>query len=52
MRGSEHAEIEIRNLAVESYRCLCMIAPKLFGDFEVKKLPDGALGLTTPYPKV
>lgn len=52
MRGSEHAEIEIRNLAVETYRCLCMIAPKLFGDFEVEKLSDGTLGLKTNYPKV
>jgi len=52
MRGSEHAETEIRRAAFESYRCLSRIAPLLFGDFKVVHLPDGTHGLSTPFPKV
>lgn len=52
MRGSEHAEVEIRRLAVESYRCLMEVAPMLFMDFELVDLPDGTKGLKTQYPKV
>ena len=52
MRGSEHAETEIRRAAFESYRCLSRIAPLLFGDFKVVHLHDGTHGLSTPFPKV
>lgn len=52
MRGSEHAEVEIRRAALNTYRCLVQVAPILFSDFEVGKLSDGTLGLKTPYPKV
>jgi thymidylate synthase (FAD) len=52
MRGSEHAEVEIRRAAFESYRCLYKLAPILFGDFEVEHLSDGTHGLKTPFPKV
>ncbi|HBC45135.1 MAG: Thymidylate synthase, flavin-dependent [Candidatus Collierbacteria bacterium GW2011_GWB1_45_35] len=52
MRGSEHAEIEIRRAAFETYRCLSQVAPLLFEDFGVAHLPDGTHGLTTHFPKV
>lgn len=52
MRGSEHAEVEIRKLAVETYRCLMEVAPMLLADFEVEELADGTKGLKTMYPKV
>lgn len=52
MRGSEHAEVEIRRTAVEAYRCLYKLAPLLFADFEMVHLSDGTHGLKTEYPKV
>lgn len=52
MRCNEHAEIEIRRAAFETYRCLVSIAPLLFGDFEIVHLSDGTHALSTPYPKV
>ncbi len=52
MRGSEHAETEIRRAAFEVYRCLDQVAPILFEDFEVKVFPDSTNGLFTPFPKV
>src|SRR3989344_543766 len=52
MRGSEHAEIEIRRAAFETSRCLSQVAPLLFEDFGVAHLPDGTHGLTTSFPKV
>lgn len=52
MRASEHAEVEIRRVAFEAYRCLYQISPLLFGDFETVHLSDGTHGLKTPYPKV
>ena len=52
MRGSAHAEVEIRRSAFETYRCLNQVAPLLFEDFGVVHLPDGTHGLTTPFPKV
>lgn len=51
-RGSEHAEVEIRRTALETFRCLYQVAPLLFGDFEIKPLVDGTFGLSTKYPKV
>lgn len=52
MRGSEHAEVEIRRAAFETYRCLSQVAPLLFEDFEVVHLSDGTHGLKTLFPKV
>ena len=52
MRGSEHAEVEIRRAALSTYRCLVQVAPILFSDFVVENLSDGTQGLKTPYPKV
>lgn len=52
MRGSEHAEVEIRRAAFETYRCLSQVAPLLFEDFAVAHLSDGTHGLKTLFPKV
>jgi thymidylate synthase (FAD) len=41
MRASEHADVEIRALAVAVLRELQRIAPNAFRDFEITTLPDG-----------
>ncbi|MCK8675031.1 FAD-dependent thymidylate synthase [Rhodococcus sp. NPDC003382] len=41
MRATEHADVEIRRLAVECLRRLQEVAPNVFGDFAVTTLPDG-----------
>ncbi|WP_068162354.1 FAD-dependent thymidylate synthase [Rhodococcus phenolicus] len=41
MRATEHADVEIRRLAVECLRRLQEVAPNVFGDFTVTTLPDG-----------
>lgn len=52
MRGSEHAEPEIRILANRLLACLTVVAPVSFSDFECRLLPDGTFHLNTPYSKV
>jgi thymidylate synthase (FAD) len=52
MRGSPAAETEIRKVAVKILQLMLAEAPNLFGDFQIVTLPDGTLGVTTPYPKV
>lgn len=52
MRANEHAEIEIRRLSFEIFRCLKTVAPILFYDFETVHLPDGTHAVKTQYPKV
>ena len=41
MRASEHADIEIRELAVECLRQLKAVAPNVFDDFKISQLADG-----------
>jgi len=41
MRASEHADVEIRELAVECLRQLLEVAPNVFQDFKISKLADG-----------
>ncbi|WP_431881729.1 FAD-dependent thymidylate synthase [Micromonospora chalcea] len=41
MRATEHADVEIRELAVECLRQLKGVAPNVFADFEISTLPDG-----------
>jgi thymidylate synthase (FAD) len=41
MRATEHADVEIRALAVECLRQLHKVAPNAFGDFEISALADG-----------
>lgn len=49
MRASEHADVEIRTLAVECLELLQNQAPVAFGDFEVTTLMDGSKMATSPY---
>ncbi|BCJ72894.1 flavin-dependent thymidylate synthase [Catellatospora sp. IY07-71] len=41
MRATEHADVEIRELAIATLRQLQELAPNVFGDFSVSALPDG-----------
>ena len=49
MRASEHADVEIRLLAVECLRQLHKVAPNVFGDFEVNPLQDGTEVASSPF---
>ncbi|MFZ2239517.1 MAG: FAD-dependent thymidylate synthase [Gordonia amarae] len=49
MRATEHADVEIRQLAVECLRHLMRTAPTVFGDFEIGTLADGTEVATSPY---
>jgi len=49
LRGSRHAEPEIRKLAIA---VLQQEAPHLFGDYELVPLPDGTLEANTAHRKV
>jgi thymidylate synthase (FAD) len=48
MRASEHADVEIRALAVAVLREMQRIAPNAFADFEVVSLPDGTEVAASP----
>ncbi|MDO8676132.1 MAG: FAD-dependent thymidylate synthase [Candidatus Azambacteria bacterium] len=52
LRSSEHAEVEIRNLAVKMFLCLYFIAPTIFSDYKIKELSDGTFTIETEYQKV
>jgi thymidylate synthase (FAD) len=52
MRGSRHAETEIRKLAVQMLLLLQKDAPNLFGDYQLLPLPDGTMEADTKYRKV
>jgi thymidylate synthase (FAD) len=41
MRASEHADVEIRELAVECLKQLKTVAPNVFDDFKISRLADG-----------
>lgn len=49
MRATEHADVEIRALAVECLRQLQELAPSVFGDFTISQLPDGSAIAASPY---
>ena len=49
MRATEHADVEIRELAVECLRQLRKAAPNAFGDFEISVLPDGTEIASSPF---
>ncbi|AUH69237.1 MULTISPECIES: FAD-dependent thymidylate synthase [Gordonia] len=49
MRATEHADVEIRQLAVECLRRLREVAPTAFGDFEIGELADGTEVATSPF---
>ena len=48
MRASEHADVEIRRLAIECLRQLIDAAPAVFSDFEISALADGTEVATSP----
>ncbi|MEJ6012506.1 FAD-dependent thymidylate synthase [Corynebacterium sp. H127] len=49
MRATEHADVEIRKVAVECLKVLQQEAPVVFGDFDIAKLHDGSEMATSPY---
>jgi thymidylate synthase (FAD) len=48
-RASEHADVEIRGLAVDCLRELVRVAPNAFGDFTITALADGTEVAASPY---
>ncbi len=48
MRASEHADVEIRELAIAMLRELQRVAPNVFADFEIAGLPDGSEVASSP----
>jgi thymidylate synthase (FAD) len=48
MRASEHADVEIRGLAIACLRELTRVAPNVFADFEITPLPDGTEIASSP----
>ena len=49
MRASEHADVEIRELAIECLRQLQGVAPNVFADFTITTLADGSEVAASPY---
>ena len=49
MRATEHADVEIRELAVECLRQLQRVAPNVFGDFVDLNAADGTEIAASPY---
>lgn len=52
MRGSRHAETEIRLLAIQILRIMQQEAPNVFGDYQLQPLSDGTLEAVTLHRKV
>jgi thymidylate synthase (FAD) len=52
LRCNEHAETEIRIVAAKVLEVLQREAPNLFGDYELKPLPDGGHEARTAFRKV
>ena len=48
MRASEHADVEIRQLAIACLRQLAEVAPAVFDDFDISMLADGTEVATSP----
>jgi len=48
MRASEHADVEIRELAIAMLRELQRVAPNVFNDFTISSLPDGTEVAASP----
>jgi thymidylate synthase (FAD) len=48
MRASEHADVEIRELAIECLRQLQAEVPNVFADFEINPLADGTEVASSP----
>lgn len=52
LRGDEHADVEIRAVAVKMWEILKVEAPNIFGDYERYDSQDGTPALRTPWRKV
>lgn len=52
MRANPAADVEIRRLAVEMHRVAVKVAPLLFYDMKVIRLPDGTEGIESKHHKV
>ena len=52
LRGSEHADVEIRKVAVAMLRILQAESPGLFSDYRLVTLADGSFATQTDHPKV
>lgn len=52
MRGSEHADVEIRQVAIRMLEILRAESPHIFGDYEVVDMPGIGLVAETPHRKV
>ncbi len=52
LRGSEHAEVEIRKVAVAVLKIMQREAPHMFGDYTLVPLPDGTMATHTEHQKV
>jgi thymidylate synthase (FAD) len=52
LRGSEHADVEIRKVAVRMLRILQRESPSLFGDYQLVPLADGTHATRTEHAKV
>jgi thymidylate synthase (FAD) len=52
LRGSEHADVEIRKVAVAMLELVRREAPAMFSDYELVTLPDGTQATRTAHPKV
>ena len=52
LRGSEHAEVEIRKVAVAVLKLMQKEAPNVFGDYTLEPLADGTFATRTPHVKV
>ena len=52
LRGSEHAETEIRKVAIAVLELLQRESPSLFGDYRIEPLPDGTRVARTDHPGI
>ncbi|HTM58655.1 MAG TPA: FAD-dependent thymidylate synthase [Candidatus Udaeobacter sp.] len=52
LRGSEHADVEIRKAAVQMLKLMQAESPGMFSDYELVPLPDGTHATHTVHPKV
>ena len=52
LRGSKHAEVEIRAVALAVLAIMQAEAPAMFADYRVETLPDGTRAVRTDHPKV
>src|SRR5207245_4714410 len=52
LRGSRHAEVEIRKLAIKVLQLMQQEAPHIFKDYQLVSLPDGTFEAVTEHRKV